>query len=194
MTEIQTVLIQIGMAALGTLGFSLYFHIRLRNLPAGMIGGVGGWAFYLLIFHLSGSVLLSSMAASFLVCIWAEVMARVMKAPVNVFMIPGLIPLIPGGGLYDTMHAVVDGDMEAFKEKGTQTGLTMIGIVVGIIGASVVFLYIAEWIAASKKHKANRAEKKRRKAGKKDKNASCEATDATSEEAAAEPVKEPVGN
>lgn len=162
-------LIQIGMAGVGTLGFSLYFHIRLRNLPAGMIGGIGGWAAYLLVEHFTGGVFFPSMFAAFLVCIWAEIMARVLKAPVNVFMIPGLLPIIPGGGLYNTMRAVVDSDRAAFSEKGTETALTMMGIVVGIIGASVVFLYVMEWLAAYARFRVKRIMKKRKKAARKGK-------------------------
>lgn len=149
-------LIQILMAGLGTAGFAIYFHIRLRNLPAAVIGGVIGWVVYLLAEHLTNSILLSSLFAAFIVCIWSEIMARVIKAPVNVFMIPGLIPIIPGSGLYQTMRAMVNKDSAALSDRGTYTGLTLIGLAVGIVAASVIFVYYRDISKAAKDRKARK--------------------------------------
>lgn len=58
------------------------------------------------------------------------------KAPANIFMIPGIIPLLPGGALYYTMSALIGGDMDTVMLKGKETGLMALGIVVGILVAS----------------------------------------------------------
>ena len=62
---------------------------------------------------LAGNVFLSALVASMGVCLWSEGMARVRKAPANIFMIPGIIPLLPGGALYYTMSALIGGDMDS---------------------------------------------------------------------------------
>ena len=149
-------LLQLLMAGIGTAGFSLFFHIRLRNLPVATIGGVIGWIVYLLSDHFIGGVLISSMLAAFVVCMWSEIMARVMKAPANVFMIPGLIPIIPGSGLYQTMRAMLNKDSTALAAHGSETGLTMIGLAVGIVAVSILFLYYRDITAAAKKRKENK--------------------------------------
>ena len=51
-------------------------------------------------------------------------------------MIPGIIPLLPGGALYYTMSALIEGDMDTVMLKGKETGLMALGIVVGILVAS----------------------------------------------------------
>jgi uncharacterized membrane protein YjjB (DUF3815 family) len=50
----------------------------------------------------------------------AEIFARMFKAPATVFLITGIIPLVPGGGLYYTMDALIDGNMALFAEKGIE--------------------------------------------------------------------------
>lgn len=152
-------LIQILMAGIGTAAFALFFHIRVRNLPAAVVGGVIGWIVYLLFDHLTESILLSSMFAAFIVCIWSEIMARVIKAPVNVFMIPGLIPIIPGSGLYHTMRAMVNKDSASLSARGSETGLTLIGLAVGIVAASVIFVYYRDLSCAVKNRKRRKTDK-----------------------------------
>ena len=44
------------------------------------------------------------------VSITAEIFARIMKMPSVIFTIPGVIPLVPGVGLYNTMRCFVHGD------------------------------------------------------------------------------------
>ncbi|MDD4773178.1 MAG: threonine/serine exporter family protein, partial [Eubacteriales bacterium] len=50
-----------------------------------------------------------------------EIMARVMKIPSSVFVIPAIIPLVPGYGLYLSMLLLVQNDFYGFIKTGTQT-------------------------------------------------------------------------
>ena len=44
-------ILQIIMAGIGTLGFSIYFRVSEKNVDASTVGGAVGFAFYLLIFN-----------------------------------------------------------------------------------------------------------------------------------------------
>ena len=46
-------ILQIIMAGIGTLGFSIYFRVSEKNVAASTVGGAVGFAFYLLIFKLT---------------------------------------------------------------------------------------------------------------------------------------------
>lgn len=61
----------------------------------------------------------------------AEVFARVLKTPATVFLIVGIIPLVPGGGLYYTMESLVNGDMQLFTRYGMETVASAGAIAVG---------------------------------------------------------------
>lgn len=128
--------IQILCGGLGTLAYALFFHVRPRHLLLATLGGALSWLLYLLVLARDGNVFLSALVASMGVCLWSEGMARVRKAPANIFMIPGIIPLLPGGALYYTMSALIGGDVDTVMLKGKETGLMALGIVVGILVAS----------------------------------------------------------
>lgn len=90
--------IQILCGGLGTLAYALFFHVRPRHLLLATLGGALSWLLYLLVLAWDGNVFLSALVASMGVCLWSEGMARVRKAPANIFMIPGIIPLAPRRG------------------------------------------------------------------------------------------------
>ena len=77
------------------------------------------------------------------VTLYAEVLARVVKAPATVFLIPSIIPLVPGGRLYYTMRAIVDGDADNAKSYAMETIVIALGIAVGIVVISLVFYHIS---------------------------------------------------
>ena len=130
------------LAAIGTLGFSIYFRVSERNVAAATFGGALGWGVYLLCFHLWGNVFAANVVATAVVYFWSVAMARVLKAPSNTYLIPGIIPLLPGGPLYYTMAGLVGGDRALFTKNGTTTILVTFGMVTGMVAAAVVFYYI----------------------------------------------------
>lgn len=138
----KAALIQILMGAIGTLGFSIYFRVSERNVAAATFGGALGWGVYLLCFHLWGNVFAANVVATAVVYFWSVAMARVLKAPSNTYLIPGIIPLLPGGPLYYTMAGLVGGDRALFTKNGTTTILVTFGMVTGMVAAAVVFYYI----------------------------------------------------
>lgn len=134
--------IQVVTAAIGSLGFSIYFRVREKNVVAAMAGGAIGWLIYLIFFHFTADLFVSNFVASFVVFVWAEIMARILKAPSNTYLIPGIIPLIPGGSLYYTMKGVVDGNQSLFAENGKNTVFVTFGMAAGMVVAAVVVHYI----------------------------------------------------
>lgn len=135
-------LLQIAMAAVGTLGFSIYFRVSEKNVLASTVGGAIGWAVYLLIFHWCSDLFIANFAAASVVYIWSVIMARVLKAPSNTYLIPGIIPLLPGGALYYTMSGIVNGDKKLFVQNGINTVWITFGIAAGLVTCAVVFYYI----------------------------------------------------
>lgn len=122
----------------GTLAFALLFNIRGKNLLFASLGGlVCGIVFY--IFSLvSEREALSFFAASVAVAAYAEIAARILKAPATIFSAPGLIPLVPGGNLYYTMAAALHGNMADFFNCGMQTAYIALAIAAGILVVSPI--------------------------------------------------------
>lgn len=111
----STYMIQILMAFLGTVGFSIFFNIRKIRLLLVGIGGALGWAAFLLINYCTQNEVVALFLASVLVSAMAEVLARVVKTPGTVLLIPMLIAEIPGGNLFYTMSNLVQGKEALFQ-------------------------------------------------------------------------------
>lgn len=135
-------IIQIITAAVGTLGFSIYFRVSEKNVIASTIGGALGWAVYLGMYKLTASLFFANFAAALIVYLYSEIMARVLKAPANIFLIPGIIPLLPGGALYYTMYGIVDGNRVMFTQNFSKTSAITFGIAVGIVVGAVFMNYV----------------------------------------------------
>lgn len=105
---------------------------RRHILFAGLTGAVG-WALYLLLEKYG----LSSGAATFfsgcLISLCGQLLARLLKTPVTVFVIPGILPLVPGAGMYH----IVDSFM---RSEGAMTSyyITQTLMAAGMIAVSII--------------------------------------------------------
>ena len=71
--------------------------------------------------------------ASIVVGILGELFARHFKKPATVYIIPGIVPLVPGAGMYYTMLALVEKDFSLAANRGTETFFLAAAISIGII-------------------------------------------------------------
>ncbi|MCF0122672.1 MAG: threonine/serine exporter family protein [Ruminiclostridium sp.] len=140
----REVLIQILCAGVGTMGFALVFQLKRQHLLVAFLGGTMAWACYLIVWENGGGYFFSMLVASAVVCVWSEGQARVRMAPANVFLIPSIIPLLPGGLLYYAMSGLVSGDYDQFVQNGIATLQVAVGISSGvIIGSEIIRIVIS---------------------------------------------------
>ena len=123
---------QLLSAFVGALGFALIFGMRRRYLFAASLGALLGWGIYLLVEWLLGSTFLPSLAAAAFALSYSEIMAKALKTPATLFVIPAIIPLVPGGSLYYTMSYAVHRDMANARLYGTRTLETALAVAAGI--------------------------------------------------------------
>ncbi len=107
-------------ACLASSAFGLVFDLRGKTLIYGAMGGGFGWVIYRLLDPLTGYALAFFVAAVF-VSVYAEVMARLRKMPASVYILVGMLPLVPGEGIYLTMSTLVSGDYLGFSEVSRKT-------------------------------------------------------------------------
>ena len=111
-------IIQTTAAFLGSIGFAIFFKMKGKQIVLAGIGGAVTWIVYLLIQHFIEGYFVPYLVASIFVGIYAEIMARVNKAPATIFLTAAAVPLIPGGSLYYTMLGLVEQDEELFATSG----------------------------------------------------------------------------
>ena len=102
-------------ALLGCGAFCFIFELRRWwYILSAAVSGAVGWFVYLNLSDLTdvSRYLLATIA----VAVLSEIFARLYKTPATVFLIIGIIPLVPGGGIYYTMEHAVNGETELFLE------------------------------------------------------------------------------
>ncbi|MEF9992714.1 MAG: threonine/serine exporter family protein [Romboutsia sp.] len=129
-------------ASVATIGFSVFFNAPLKALlPAGVTGGIG-WSIYVYLFGISSNSIFSNFIAAIAVSLLSEILARKLKQPAILFVIPGIIPLVPGLGMYNTMLYMVQKNFELGISTGADTifigGAIALGVLV-ITSLSRVF-------------------------------------------------------
>lgn len=62
-----------------------------------------------------------------------------METPVTTTLIPALIPLVPGGGIYYTMHYIATNEFLQARATGMQTLSITVALSVGIFLVSTFF-------------------------------------------------------
>lgn len=84
---------------------------RLLNAPKKLecyTAGVGmiGWAVYLIVEVFNDGILMKNFLAAVAVALVSQAMARHFKAPVILFVIPGILPMVPGAGMYRIVYSL----------------------------------------------------------------------------------------
>ena len=82
--------------------------------------------------------MLSYFVSAALITVYCEIMARVIKTPTTSFILPSLVPLIPGASLYNTMRMAFLGSFGDFTDKAVYTLKLAAALAIGVIIASAV--------------------------------------------------------
>lgn len=130
--------IQIVTAFLGSLGFSLLFNVRRTKLLIAAFGGMLSWSVYLLAGLAFEKDPIRYFFAAIFVTLYAELFARVKRTPTTSFLVPGLIPLIPGGALYNTMTYALNNDWHAFGDMAAYTIQLALALAAGVLVVSSI--------------------------------------------------------
>ena len=146
----KTYVIQIVCALLGSFGFSLLFNRKKDKIFLASLGGGLTWILYLLLFSNGQNSFTSYFWASVFATLYAEIMARILKAPVTIFVIPAVVPLIPGGSLYYAMECLMQKNIGMAREKAAQTAMIALAIAFGITGVIIVLDIISLFVRRQK--------------------------------------------
>jgi len=127
------------LICMATFGLSIIFNIRGKNLFFSALGAGITWLSYSLATGSESFTIYSVFIGSLAAGIYSEAMARIRKAPVTVFVIGSIIPLVPGLRMIDTMLEVLKGNTDTAISLGVTTLITAGLIAVGIFVVSSTF-------------------------------------------------------
>lgn len=130
---------QVFMAFLSSISFAIIFNLHGRRMLLAGLGGMLGWIAYLIFYHFSNLEVVSYGLATVITTLYSQAIARIVKSPTTLFLVPTVVPILPGGFLYYTMLYAVQGDWPMFLSKGILTLSTAAAISVGMLVGSSMY-------------------------------------------------------
>ncbi|MDE5978234.1 MAG: threonine/serine exporter family protein [Turicibacter sp.] len=148
----MTILLSCLYSFLATIGFCIIFNIRGKMVFFASLGGALGW----LAFELAtifGGDLVQFFISTVIIALYSEIMARIHKVPITVYLVAALIPLVPGSGIYYTMDHLINGDIDSFLTTFTHTIAIAGCLAFGILLVSSIFR-LSQQIKSEKKSRS----------------------------------------
>ena len=130
--------VQLPAAFIGTMGFAVLFGTPRRYYLTCGLTGMVGWAVYIMLnsqFSFAGATFFGALA----VALTSTLLAVWRKCPTTVFLICGIIPLVPGGGIFGTAYHLVANHLRLAATTGFTAIKVTIAIAGGIIIAAAIF-------------------------------------------------------
>ena len=143
-------LIKLVTSFVGAGAFSVVFKINKRHVLFGALNGLITYFMYYTVFFFTESYFGAAFVSTVLAAIFSESMARIRRAPSIVFLIPGVIPTVPGGNLYLFMRGVLISEMEEALSQLLITLSVALGIALGAVFVTTVWRTVKEKIAKKK--------------------------------------------
>lgn len=131
--------IHVIFSYLAAVGFAVFLNSPKKTLYISGIVGMISWVIYILLMRIKIDMITSNFIAASVASLLCEVLARKMRKPTILFVVPGIITLIPGLGLYNTMSYVVQGNFELAFTTGSNVLLSSGAIALGVIVISSLF-------------------------------------------------------
>lgn len=143
--DFATLALKFACCLVACCGFGMVFNLRGKKLAFAALGGAIGEVVFLLCNGL-GSEVVQSFVAMVVIAVYSEGMARLYKVPVTVCLIVGLLPLVPGGGIYYTMRYCAQGEMKLFAQMGIHTFAVAGALALGIVLVSSAVRLRQTWL------------------------------------------------
>ena len=127
-------LFQALAAFVGTLGFSVLFGVPGREYLRTAVVATVGWMTYLLLVRYTVlGIAASTFFATMVVVLLARLFAVWFRMPETVYLITGVFPMIPGGGIFWTTFFLVSNRLPLAMHSGMTALAVTAAIVLGIV-------------------------------------------------------------
>ena len=117
---------------LGVLGIGIRLNIGKDKLLLGAAGGVLSMIILnLFSAHIDETICIFLTAAG--ASVYSEIMARLKKTPVTIFLPTAITPILPGKAVYDAINLAMNADTQGFLTSGISIFYKAIAIALGIM-------------------------------------------------------------
>ena len=125
-------LLQFAVAAVSTVCFGVTFQVPRRHMLACGVGGGVGWLCYVLCQAAGCSAAIATFLAALPLTLACRLFAIRFRAPVTLFLLCGIFPLVPGAGIYYTAYYFLQGYGQQMADRGFETVKIALALALGI--------------------------------------------------------------
>ena len=125
-------LFQLLCSFFGTIAFSILYQVpRKYYISCGMTGATGWMIYRVMVQGVTPAI--ASFFGVLVVVLMSRMLTVRMKCPITIFLVPGIIPLVPGAGIYFTDYYLVTNQLYLAAEKGIESVKIAFAIVLAIV-------------------------------------------------------------
>ena len=128
-----SLLAQFFYAGLATFGFTIIFRVPKSDIFVCSLIGALGWLTYQVASEYGFTAVMACFLGACTVALLSDIFSKLLKDASTIFIIPGIMPLVPGAGMYRMMLELINNDMSGFATEATQTLLSAGAIAVGLL-------------------------------------------------------------
>ena len=133
-------IIQFVAGMVSCVGFAYLFNCPKKAILSAAFAGGCGWITYAYaVNNLAQHAIAATLYGTLVLAAICELLAHLRKDAVTIFIIPAILPLVPGAGLYYTLRYLIEGELSLALDKGLVTIGCALAIAIGIIIVSSVF-------------------------------------------------------
>ncbi len=104
-------IIQVIGAFVAIVAFAVIIETPKRLLVQSGIVAAFAWFFYLFTKQYTSNVVMTSFVSAFVVTVMSEIFAIKFKVPAFVFLVAGILPIVPGGSIYRSVYYLMTSDI-----------------------------------------------------------------------------------
>lgn len=130
---------------LSTVTFGVITNVPRRTLLASGLTGALGWMVYIGLKNINFPLGFSNFMAALIIGCSSIFFSRKMKIPMLIFIVPSLVPLVPGGPSYLAVRAFVLGNMSQGVDYVTIVVITAGSIAAGFMMTSLIEKIVVNW-------------------------------------------------
>lgn len=147
-------ILQIIGAFIAIYSFSVFIEGPKKYLWTCGLVAAAGWTAYLLAGECGCSTVMSSFISTLVIALISHIFARVFKVPGTLFLISGILPIVPGAGMYRSVYSMILGEPGMASIYLTET-MEIAGVIaLGIFVVDTIFRAASKgWVQTSLRYK-----------------------------------------
>ena len=134
--------VQLISCTAACVGFAYWFNVKGIQVLYSGVGAFFTWLVYALLYDYGCDNFTATLVGAIFVALYAQIMARVNKAPATIFQTVCAFPLVPGPNLYYMMYGIVMEMHDVARSEAFTLVETCLGIALGFIVVEILDKYI----------------------------------------------------